>query len=67
MLPSPKFQIQLVGTPVEESVNWIVVGIHPVVLFAVKLATGSWPTVMYPLLVNGVLIPHVFEAVSETV
>jgi len=39
--PSPKFQFQETGLPVEVSENWTARGAWPLVGLAVKLATGA--------------------------
>jgi hypothetical protein len=46
VLPSPKLQFQLVGIFVETSMNRTPSGAMPVVMFAVKLATRGFITVM---------------------
>jgi hypothetical protein len=39
--PSPKVHAQLVGLPVEVSVNWTLRGATPLVALAVKFAVGA--------------------------
>ena len=41
VVPSPKFQDQLVGVPVEESVKFTASGAVPLLGLALKLATGA--------------------------
>jgi hypothetical protein len=65
--PSPKVHAQLVGVPVEVSVNWTASGAVPVVGDQVKLATGAGTGAVTTIVPVLVLDPVAFFAVSVTV
>jgi len=62
VLLSPKFQFQLVGIPVEVSVNRTVSGAGPLVGEAVKLAMGG--VAVTEISIVCVELPYAFDAVS---
>ena len=67
--PSPKSQAQLVGEPVEVSVNWTVSGAVPEVLSSVKEAVGALPAAVAVMTTLAVLVlePVALVATSFTV